>query len=224
MVLFAVFVKSACDVAVTVTEDGRPVATVGAVYIAVPSPVDEIVPAVLGKMVQLTAVCDALLTVAVKACVDEGHPSPASFGHRLAALGVTATPTGWLPLPLLPQAMKKPSKASVGHSPEMAQTFDRFLPIRPTTTTLAIGNVNGNHGGRLSARLLRCTLLPPSPPPFGPEVVRLSVTTVGGDPCTPKETCDGLKTQLVVSSSPEQENVTVEPKTVAGATGATVNE
>src|ERR1700733_1957400 len=218
MVPFAVFVESACDVAVTVTEDGRPATTVGAVYIAVPLPVDEIVPAVLGEIVQLTAVCDVLLTIAVKLCVDEGQPSPASFGHRLAPVGVIATLTGLLPPP---QAIDSPNNTSVRHSAPIAPTFDAFRPTNPTTTTPAIGSVNGNHGGRLPARLCRRTL---SPPPFGPEVVMLSVTGVGGDSGAPAESCAGLKTQFVVASSPQQANVTIDPKTVPGASGATVKE
>jgi hypothetical protein len=52
----------------------------------------------------------------------------------------------------------------------------------------------------------------------------LSVTRVGGDPGAPAESCAGLKTQFVVASSPEQANVTIDPKAVPGASGTTVKE
>jgi hypothetical protein len=102
---------------------------------------------------QLTAVFLALPTLAVNACVDEGHPSAALFGQRLTAAGLIPTVTGALPPP---HATKIPRKASVMHMP-MPEYLDDLRPIMPTITKPAIGIVNGSHGERerdlFSARL-----------------------------------------------------------------------
>jgi hypothetical protein len=117
---------------------------------------------------------------------------------------------------LLPQAINRLINPSAKHRPTMAEYLETLRPVSPTITTPAIGNVNGSQGKRLSARWCGCTF---AAPVFGPEVVMVSVT--GVDPLVPGIDA-GLKMQLVVASSPEQANVTVAPKVVAGAIGATV--
>jgi len=167
-------------------------------------------PAGLGEIDQLTAVL--LLTVAVNACVDVGHP--VLFGHRLAELGVTADT---LTDELLPQAIRKPSSPTARHMPTTVEYLETFFPAKFTATKPAIGSVKGSHGRRLSARRL-------APLTFGPEVVMVNVT--GVDPFVPGIDVTVVpeiwKRQAVVASRPEQASVTGEPKVVAGATGATV--
>ena len=85
-------------------------------------------------------------------------------------LGVTVTVIagggGGLLLPP-PQATMSPSSASETHRPATAEYFDTFRPTNPTITMPAIGNANGSHGERLSAR---CCNADPVPV-FGPVVV-----------------------------------------------------
>lgn len=90
---------------------------------------------------------ELLLTVAVNACVDEGHLSAASLGQRLDVDGLTATLTGLLPLLLL-QAINRPINTSVWHRPTTAEYLDVLRPTRPTITTPAMGSINGNQGDR----------------------------------------------------------------------------
>jgi hypothetical protein len=96
---------------------------------------------------QLTAVFDALATLALNDCICEGQP--VLFGYKLADTGVTVTDTGWLPPP---QAISNPSRATETHRAPIAEYFETFRPTRPTITTPATGKASGSHGERLSAR------------------------------------------------------------------------
>jgi hypothetical protein len=195
--------ESACDVAVTVTVDGSPEASVGAVY----TPLASIEPPPEGETDQLTAVFEALLTLAVNVCVCAGQPSAASFGNRFTAvLGLTVKLTGGL---LPPHAISNPSNASETHSPAAAEYLDTLRPANPASTMPAIGSVTGSHGKRLSAR--RCKAAPA--PVFGPLVVMVSETGIPVAPAVPAAMDGGLKTQLaVVSGKPVQAKVTATPK------------
>jgi hypothetical protein len=88
----------------------------------------------------------------------------------------------------------------------MTEYLDFFRPARPNTTTPAIGNVNGSHGERLTARRRNCVPVPE----FGPVVVIVIETVVADAPAAIDV---GLKTQLMLVSvvsvgEKEQPNVT----------------
>jgi hypothetical protein len=173
-------------------------------------------PAGLGEIDQVTAVFELPVTVAVNACVATGQP--VLLGYRLAALGeIELTATG---VELLPQAINSPINTTATPSPAAIEYLDHFRPTRPTITTPAIGNVNGSHGVRLSARF--CIL---APDVFGPEVVMVRVTgTVTGPPGVPAAMDAGLNTQTIVGSSPGQLKLTVAAKLLAPPAGVTLNE
>lgn len=200
---------SACDVAVMMAEAGSPAATGGAVKL----PPASIVPAPAGETVQLTAVLFVLPTLAVKACVDDGHP--VLFGQRLADAGLNATVTGGLLPP--PQAMNVARTASAKHV-NIADDLGTLRPQKPSATTPASGKVKGSHGERLSERW-RFTV-----PPgiwFGPVVaiVRLTVCV----PVVPDGIEAGVNMQLLVASIPEHAKVTSVANVPAGVVEVTVN-
>jgi hypothetical protein len=107
-----------------------------------------------------------------------------------------------------------PSSASDTHSPTTAKCFETFRPTNPTITMPAIGNANGSHGERLSAR---CCSADPVPV-FGPVVLMVKETGVAA-PVAPAAIDAGLKVQLDELSvasvgENEQPNVTAAPNVV----------
>jgi hypothetical protein len=180
MVAWPVLVMSACEVAVTVTLDGSPVAIVGAVY----APVESMDPQGLGLAVQdtellsdqATEVLVEFVTVAVNEAVCGGQLSAESFGNKVDPEGLTLTViAGGVLLPP-PQASSKPRSASETKRLATMEYLDRLRPAMPTMTTPASGRVIGSQGMRLSA--WRCCFLTP-PFGFGPVVVMVRVSVTG---------------------------------------------
>lgn len=191
-VAVAILLASASDVAVTVT-----VAGLGTVAGAVYFPLASIEPDEAGEIDQLTPFCDVLSTVAENVVVCGGQfVAPTTFGYRLALAGETDTVIGGL---LPPQAISKPSSTSDTHNPATAEYFHTLRPATPTSTTPAIGSVNGSHGERLLARC--CTAAPV--PVFGPLVVMVICTSVAGEPAAifVGSACPVLKAQAKVVSA-----------------------